>query len=53
MDFSTGSSVPSDDTARAVRSSKTVDKRAFDVTTDESRDALLTDVGKETLQDRY
>ncbi len=53
MDFSTGSEVPSDDTATAVRTSKTVDARAFEVTTDESRDALLTDFGKETLKDRY
>jgi ribonucleoside-diphosphate reductase alpha chain len=53
MDFSTGSEVPSDDTATAVRTSKTVDARAFDVTTDESRDALLTEFGKETLKDRY
>jgi len=40
MDFSTGSEVPSDDTATAVRTSKTVDARAFEVTTDESRDAV-------------
>ena len=53
MDFSTGSEVPSDDTATAVRTSKTVDARAFEVTTDDSRDALLTEFGKETLKDRY
>jgi len=53
MDFSTGSGVPSDDTATTVRTSKTVDTRAFEVTTDESRDALLTEFGKETLKDRY
>jgi len=53
MDFSTGSEVPSDDTATAVRTSKTVDARAFEVTTEESRDALLTEFGKETLKDRY
>ncbi len=53
MDFSTGSGVPSDDTATAVRTSKTVDTRAFEVKTDESRDALLTEFGKETLKDRY
>ena len=53
MDFSTGSEVPSDDTATAVRTSKTVDARAFEVTTDNSRDALLTEFGKETLKDRY
>ena len=53
MDFSTGSEVPSDDTATAVRTSKTVDARAFEIKTDESRDVLLTDFGKETLKDRY
>ena len=53
MDFSHGSEVPSDDTATAVRTSKTVDARAFEVKTDESRDALLTEFGKETLKDRY
>jgi len=53
MDFSSHSEVPSDDTATAVRTSKTVDARAFEVTTDESRDALLTEFGKETLKDRY
>ena len=41
MDFSTGPEVPSDDTATTVaRTSKTVDERAFAVTTDETRDAL-------------
>ena len=34
-------------------SSKTVDVRRFDVVTDASRDVLLTEFGKETLQDRY
>ncbi|QJQ31969.1 ribonucleoside-diphosphate reductase subunit alpha [Sphingomonas lacunae] len=34
-------------------SSKTVQERRFPVTTDESRDSLLTDFGKETLRDRY
>src|SRR5688572_11698912 len=33
--------------------SKSVHPRRFDVVTDESRDALLTDFGKETLTDRY
>ena len=53
MDFSTGSEVPSDDTATAVRTSKTVDTRAFEVKTDATRDELLTEFGKETLKDRY
>jgi len=53
MDFSTGSGVPSDDTATTVRTSKTVDRPAFEVTTDVQRDALLTEFGKETLKDRY
>jgi len=33
--------------------SKTVAARRFNVITDRSRDALLTDFGKETLEDRY
>jgi ribonucleoside-diphosphate reductase alpha chain len=33
--------------------SKTVDPRRFNVVTDSSRDVLLTEFGKETLQDRY
>ncbi len=33
--------------------SKTVNAHRFTVVTDQSRDALLTDFGKETLQDRY
>jgi ribonucleoside-diphosphate reductase alpha chain len=53
MDFATGSEVTSDDVTVAPRTSKTVDSRAFDVKTDESRDALLTEFGKDTLKDRY
>ncbi len=37
----------------AVPDSKSVAARRFDVVTDASRDALLTDFGKETLKDRY
>ncbi|WP_294003875.1 ribonucleoside-diphosphate reductase subunit alpha [Sphingomonas sp.] len=37
----------------AKRTSKTIDARAFAVVTDQSRDALLTDFGRETLKDRY
>ena len=37
----------------AEHDSKKVLDRRFDVTTDESRDALLTEFGKETLTDRY
>ena len=33
--------------------SKTVMERRFDLTLDESRDALLTEFGKDTLRDRY
>ncbi|MEP7351096.1 MAG: ribonucleoside-diphosphate reductase subunit alpha [Sphingorhabdus sp.] len=33
--------------------SKTVDVRRFNVVTDSSRDVLLTEFGKDTLQDRY
>src|SRR5690606_4084969 len=34
-------------------SSKTVNPRRFTIVTDESRDALLTEFGKDTLIDRY
>jgi ribonucleoside-diphosphate reductase alpha chain len=57
MDFSSSSEVGSTDTttapAPAKKDSKTVDARRFDVVTDNSRDALLTEFGKETLNDRY
>jgi ribonucleoside-diphosphate reductase alpha chain len=33
--------------------SKTINARRFTITTDTSRDALLTDFGKDTLDDRY
>ncbi|WP_430386473.1 ribonucleoside-diphosphate reductase subunit alpha [Blastomonas fulva] len=36
-----------------VRDSKAVEARRFTIQTDTSRDALLTDFGKETLEDRY
>jgi ribonucleoside-diphosphate reductase alpha chain len=39
--------------AKAGSDSKAVDVRRFDVVTDISRDALLTEFGKETLRDRY
>ncbi len=39
--------------AAAVDDSKAVRPRRFDVVTDEARDALLTDFGKDTLTDRY
>ena len=53
MDFSTGSEVPSDDVSTVASSTKAVHAPRFDVKTDDSRDALLTDFGKETLRDRY
>jgi ribonucleoside-diphosphate reductase alpha chain len=57
MDFSGHSEVTSDDVATAARApartSHTVDTRAFEVVTDTSRDALLTEFGKDTLRDRY
>ncbi|MEO7787660.1 MAG: ribonucleotide reductase N-terminal alpha domain-containing protein, partial [Sphingomicrobium sp.] len=52
MDFASSSAVSSDDVA-PVRDSHTIDRRAFNVVTDSSRDALLTDFGKDTLRDRY
>jgi ribonucleoside-diphosphate reductase alpha chain len=60
MDLSTGNDVGNSDVtitetpAKAkVSDSKTVNVRAFDVVTDNSRDALLTEFGKDTLRDRY
>ena len=53
MDFASGTEVTSDDVSEGVRNSKSVDSRAFEVKTDVSRDALLTEFGKETLRDRY
>jgi len=55
MDFASSSDVGSTDvsTTETKRDSKTIDARAFQIVTDPSRDALLTDFGKDTLQDRY
>jgi len=55
MDFSSSSEVGAADVTatETKRDSKTIDARAFNVMTDETRDALLTDFGKDTLQDRY
>jgi ribonucleoside-diphosphate reductase alpha chain len=54
MDFASGTNVGSDDMASTeAAGSKAVDTRRFPVTMDASRDALLTDFGKETLKDRY
>ncbi|HET7576731.1 MAG TPA: ribonucleoside-diphosphate reductase subunit alpha, partial [Sphingomicrobium sp.] len=55
MDFSTGSEVPSDDvsTGGTVSSTKAVHAPRFEIKTDDSRDELLTEFGKETLKDRY
>ncbi|WP_373486940.1 ribonucleoside-diphosphate reductase subunit alpha [Blastomonas sp.] len=36
-----------------ARDSKAVEERRFTIVTDKSRDVLLTDFGKETLEDRY
>ena len=38
---------------KAESDSKTVDVRRFSIVTDDSRDSLLTEFGKDTLQDRY
>jgi len=53
MDFSHGSEIPSDDVSTTASTSKSVHAPRFDVTTDDSRDALLTEFGKDTLRDRY
>jgi ribonucleoside-diphosphate reductase alpha chain len=39
--------------ARKPSASNAIDERRFPVTTDATRDALLTEFGKETLKDRY
>ena len=39
--------------SKAVPDSKSIDVRAFSIVTDSARDALLTDFGKDTLNDRY
>ena len=55
MDFLSDASVTSDDVSAggSTRTSKTIDVKAFDVVTDQARDALLTEFGKDTLRDRY
>ena len=54
MDFALSESQQNEEIAADVKSdSKSVSVRRFDVKTDSSRDALLTDFGKDTLQDRY
>src|SRR5690349_20452106 len=50
MDFSTGNDIPVDDAAVATSGSKSVHAPRFAVKTDESRDALLTEFGKDTLK---
>ena len=54
MDFALTESAPESETRVDTKSdSKAVAERRFAVKTDPSRDALLTDFGKETLKDRY
>ncbi len=54
MDFALSESQQSDEISADTRSdSKSVAVRRFKVKTDEGRDALLTEFGKETLKDRY
>src|ERR1044072_6748850 len=53
MDFSSSSEVPVDDVVAASNSTKSVHAPRFDVKTDDSRDELLTEFGKDTLRDRY
>ena len=52
MDFSTGNDIPVDDGSVVSGGSKAVHAPRFAVTTDSSRDALLTEFGKDTLRDR-
>ena len=56
MDFSLSDHAQIDAAAAAdtdMSDSKAVAPKRFPVKTDPARDALLTDFGKETLQDRY
>ncbi len=54
MDFASSESAPTGDVENAGGTgSKSVAVRRFDVKTDSTRDDLLTDFGKDTLQDRY
>src|SRR6201990_174359 len=53
MDFSHGSEVPRDRAQTTTSSTKSVHAPRFDVVTDDDRDALLTEFGKDTLRDRY
>ena len=55
MDFLSDSKVTEDDVTASTpqRTSKTIDVAAYKIITDESRDALLTEFGKDTLRDRY
>jgi ribonucleoside-diphosphate reductase alpha chain len=53
MDFSSSSEVPSDDVSTVAAGSKAVHAPKFDVKTDAKRDELLTEFGKDTLNDRY
>src|SRR6476469_766294 len=53
MDFSSSSEVPVDDVVAASNSTKSVHAPKFAVKTDNQRDDLLTEFGKDTLRDRY
>jgi ribonucleoside-diphosphate reductase alpha chain len=54
VDFSLTDSVQVEETlAKSAADSKSVAPKRFPVKTDASRDALLTDFGKDTLTDRY
>jgi ribonucleoside-diphosphate reductase alpha chain len=54
VDFALSGSQQNEELSADVKSdSKSVAVRRFNVKTDPSRDALLTDFGKDTLQDRY
>jgi ribonucleoside-diphosphate reductase alpha chain len=53
VDFSGVESVPNDDVQASGTGTSRIAPPRFAVKTDPSRDALLTDFGKDTLQDRY
>ena len=54
MDFSSSSEVGTEDVSgTTTQASKAIHAPAHTIETDPSRDALLTEFGKETLNDRY
>ncbi len=53
LEESAAKTAPASEPKRVEIDSKAINKRRFTIVTDNSRDALLTEFGKETLKDRY